>query len=234
MPLWVTDNLIHITFAIYLVAYLFRDILYLRIVTVIAVSVEILYFYFLPEPLWPPIIWSLIFIAVNVYQVGVLVLERRPAVLSPSLQHLRQRLFPGLRPRELLKLADQGEWRALPAGARVLEEGAERGELLALVSGKVRVERGGEILAKLGPGHLLGEMSFLTGEALSATVIAESAVRVLAWEHEALNLFLDRHEHLRGSFQVAIGTDLVRKLTQRSAFEHDRTGSHRRTPPLNA
>jgi hypothetical protein len=53
-----------------------RDILWLRIFTVVAAACLILYFYFLPEPLLTPVYWNILFIALNFFWIARLLHER--------------------------------------------------------------------------------------------------------------------------------------------------------------
>ena len=72
------DLLIHSANVLYLVAYVIRDILWLRVFTIIAASCLACYLYFLPEPLLTAVYWNLLFILLNLYSVGRLIVERRP------------------------------------------------------------------------------------------------------------------------------------------------------------
>jgi len=72
------EVLIHSANVIYLVSYVMRDILWLRVFTVIAAACLILYFYFLPNPLLTPVYWNILFIILNVFWIARLFLERRP------------------------------------------------------------------------------------------------------------------------------------------------------------
>ncbi len=54
------DLLIHAANLLYLFAFMVRDILWLRSLTVIAAACLIPYFYFRPEPLMMPIYWNLV------------------------------------------------------------------------------------------------------------------------------------------------------------------------------
>ena len=56
------EALIHSANVLYLVSYTMRDILWLRVFTVIAACCLIPYFYFQTEPLLAPIYWNLLFI----------------------------------------------------------------------------------------------------------------------------------------------------------------------------
>lgn len=71
------EYFINIANALYLLSYFVRDILWLRVLTVIAASCLILYFYFRPEPLMAVVYWNLFFIALNIYWVFRLLSERR-------------------------------------------------------------------------------------------------------------------------------------------------------------
>ena len=72
------DYLINIANILYLFSYLVRDILWLRILTVIAASCLIPYFYFRPDPLIIAIYWNLLFTSLNIFWIGRLLIERRP------------------------------------------------------------------------------------------------------------------------------------------------------------
>ena len=73
---------IHIANVLYMLSYLMRDILWLRILTVLAASCLIPYFYFRSDPLFAAIYWNLLFTLLNVYWICHLLLERRPVRLT--------------------------------------------------------------------------------------------------------------------------------------------------------
>ncbi|MGH7611689.1 MAG: cyclic nucleotide-binding domain-containing protein [Candidatus Dormibacteria bacterium] len=81
--------------------------------------------------------------------------------------------------RELSSLVMRGNVspriRSTKAGEVITEEGALEDELILVLDGVVRVERGGERLAELGPGALLGERAILEGGARTATLRAVTA-----------------------------------------------------------
>jgi hypothetical protein len=63
--------------AIYLVSYAVRDILWLRVLTVVAAALLIPYYSMQAVPLRAAIEWNIIFIAINCYWVIRLIIERR-------------------------------------------------------------------------------------------------------------------------------------------------------------
>lgn len=66
---------------------------------------------------------------------------------------------------------------AAPAGTVLLTQGEDARRALVLVSGRVRVEAAGTVLARVDdPGAVVGEMAGLLGTPRSATVTAETDV----------------------------------------------------------
>ncbi len=70
------DYLVHIANLLYLASYLMRDLIRLRVLTVVAAFCLIPYFYLQPTPLTAPICWNLFFIALNVGWIVRLVREK--------------------------------------------------------------------------------------------------------------------------------------------------------------
>ena len=69
-----------------------------------------------------------------------------------------------------------------PAGAVLVEEGAPGTDVLLILDGIVRVERGGERLAEYGPGALLGERAHLEGGIRTSSNIAVTPCRVAMFD----------------------------------------------------
>ncbi len=69
-----------------------------------------------------------------------------------------------------------------PAGAMLFEEGQPGSDVLLILDGIVRVERGGERLAEYGPGALLGERAHLEGGLRTSTNVAVTPCRVALFD----------------------------------------------------
>lgn len=124
----------------------------------------------------------------------------------PSLAALRSILaFRDVSDIELKRLAEQMVMRNYPKKAVIIRQGEPSSHIYFLVSGFVKVCRGGPLsqlgaddrrgrdrqeiaLAILGAGHMLGEMAALTDAARSASVVALSECSLIQFEREA---FLD-------------------------------------------
>ena len=208
------NYLVHTANILYFFSFSVRDILWLRCLTVLACSSLIPFYYLQPKPLMVPILWNFAFIGLNVVQIGILIYERRPIRFTDDENRLFQMVFLILTPVEFLKLLKIARWME----ARPSEELARKGEILdsvmVIFSGRVSVRVDGRFVAELTNGQFIGEMSFLTGESASATVIAMEPTRYVAWSKEALKLFLERNPDLFPPLQTVIGGDLVKKLKQ--------------------
>lgn len=79
MPIQLIDDAANILF---LCGFLFRDILLLRTLSTTGYLTVLPYYYLQPEPLWTPIVWTLLFIAINAYHIRRLLRDRRPLGLE--------------------------------------------------------------------------------------------------------------------------------------------------------
>ena len=99
-------------------------------------------------------------------------------------------LFSDLTPGQSGIISSAVGKRRFRRGETIVEQGAVSGMLFMILSGKARVvaqdDRGREvIMASLGPGDCIGEMSLIDGDPHSATVRAEVQTDVLTLEHDA-------------------------------------------------
>ncbi|MEK7742827.1 MAG: sigma 54-interacting transcriptional regulator, partial [Elusimicrobiota bacterium] len=99
-------------------------------------------------------------------------------------------LWSSLSERTLRAIAVAMKPASLAFGDTLIHQGDQGSRLYAIVSGGVEVRlrtEGGEtvVLAKLGQGECVGEMSLLTSDAASADVVAVNFVECLTLEREA-------------------------------------------------
>ena len=121
-----------------------------------------------------------------------------PEDVSQTVALHRERILEALRrvdflsvlsPEELNRLADQATIRLYLTGEAVVHQGEEGAEMFFILDGhaEVRVGEGNEAaLATLHPLQFFGEMSLLTGERRSATIVAQTRLEVLVVGKEAI------------------------------------------------
>lgn len=110
---------------------------------------------------------------------------RPPAPGSPirqddKIEYLqRVPIFEGCSGRQLRALARIAEVLEEPEGKILTRAGEPGTEFFVIVDGTARAEVSAEKQVRLGPGDFFGEMSLLDGGPRSATVVAETAIRLL-------------------------------------------------------
>ena len=99
---------------------------------------------------------------------------------DPRVELLRSvPLFMECSDRQLEFIATQVEDVDIPTGDVLCREGTSGGDFFVIVKGTARVERDGKMLRTLGPGGFFGEIAIIDGGPRTATVTAETPMRVL-------------------------------------------------------
>lgn len=88
-------------------------------------------------------------------------------------------LFQGFATRHLVELAKASDEVDFGPRARVVEEGQLGEALFVVISGSGRVLRAGRKVGEVVPGDFFGELSAIDGGPRTATVEAETPMRVL-------------------------------------------------------
>jgi CRP-like cAMP-binding protein len=144
---------------------------------------------------------------------------------SDEEQAATKRLGPGLAKDRVRKLLSLGNWSDVSPGHVLTREGLPVTHLIYVASGVCRIEIDGTIVATIGAGGLIGEMTYHTGQPATATVIVDAVSRILAFERDALEGFLDRNDDIRDALERSIAGDLRHKLAATTqTLTEDRRG----------
>ncbi len=92
-------------------------------------------------------------------------------------------LFSHLSPEEAHRLAAFATETSVADGQILMKQGDYSTELIAIEEGTADVIRGGQKIASLREGDLIGEMGLLSRERRNADVIATSPMRVMKLTH---------------------------------------------------
>jgi hypothetical protein len=199
------DDLANLTF---LGAYLVKDILWLRLLTIVG-SLVVIPFYLLQ---WTPIMWSGVFISVNAVRACGIVKERRPVAFTGDEQLLYDKTFSTLSPQQFKRLLAVGEWQDLERGHVLHSTGDPLDSLEAVVRGELEARRHGRVLGHARPGDLAGLASVLSGspELYDATVTQPA--RVMRWRRADLQKSVGVDESLTSALRKIAGAALAEKL----------------------
>lgn len=206
------DYLINIANILYLFSYLVRDILWLRILTVVAACCLIPYFYFRPDPLIIAIYWNLLFTSLNIFWIGRLLVERRPVQLTGNDLRLYQLVFRCLTPREMQQLLKLGRWKIAAVQECFISQGDALEHLMVICAGKACVVKNGKAMEELGDGQFIGGIPFATESLAPADVVALEETHYMSWPKDRLRDFLDDKAELSAALQLTLGFDLSKRL----------------------
>jgi CRP/FNR family cyclic AMP-dependent transcriptional regulator len=103
----------------------------------------------------------------------------------------RNRLFDELTKRDLLRVIDQSKELEHAPGRVIVVEGSPGVGFHLVLEGTAVVTRNGRRLRTLGPGESFGDIAVIDGGPRSASVTADTQLRVLSlppWQFKALLL----------------------------------------------
>ena len=99
------------------------------------------------------------------------------------------------------------------AGATLFEEGDAADGVASILEGNVEILKRGVVLATLGPGTVVGELSmFVPSASRNATARASTPVRMIKWRAEDLQDRLARHERLATAIVADVAFVLAERL----------------------
>jgi Cyclic nucleotide-binding domain len=182
----------HISYLLIAISYWLTDIFWLRVVAVVGLSLEILYFWHSGGDLRTGMGWDLIFIAINLYQLYRLVKDRLSLRLPEADRDLLRSVFIGLEDSQIARLLIAGEFSDFADGTTLAEENEALERIFFICSGHARVTIGGREVSHLEKGSFVGEVAFLTDKPATATVIAEGDMRALAFDRGELRQFFHK------------------------------------------
>jgi len=105
-------------------------------------------------------------------------------------------LFSDFSKRHLGRLAKEADELAFGPGEAIVEEGAPGETLFIVLSGSGKVVRKGRRVGGVVPGDFFGELSALDGGPRTASILAETPVRVLRLFRHTLLALLRDEPHL--------------------------------------
>lgn len=205
-----TDLIGHLAFGLIAFSFLVKDILWLRLVSILASAFGMAYNYFIPaNPMWIAIGWNGVFIALNLYHIAVLIYEKRPIKMAPKDKELYETMFRGLSPVEYLKISKVAEWQKFSKGERMIRQGTLVSDLILIYNGQVEVEVENKVVAELRDGQFVGEMSFLTGKPATATCKVSRDSECLVWKQQEFKDLLKRNPSLYYTMQSLLSNQLI-------------------------
>ena len=129
---------------------------------------------------------AFVFVAVNTVQISVLRRRARRGAMLEEETGLFERLLGIEDPGRQAHLRDLMTWRDVEEGEVLMRQHQLDPPLIYVARGGVHVECDGRIVGTCGPEEFLGEMSLVSGQTASATVIVAQRSRVATFDRDAL------------------------------------------------
>lgn len=192
-----------------------RDILWLRVLTVISLFFEIPYYYFQSEPLWDGIGWDTAFILINVFWITYLAIERRPVRFTDEQKRIYEIALNRLKPHHARKLFKTGKNKSVAENETIAEQGERLHEIALITDGSVALKMNKKTVEELGPGHFIGSAIFLEGRRDSQTIaqiVAIKPTRMITWNHKQLRKMIENDNQLSMAIEASLGLDIARLL----------------------
>ncbi len=138
--------------------------------------------------------------------------ERRSVRFTDEEQGMLDSLVAGLSKSRARHLIDQGMWLSGKEGDVLTREGEPVGHLYFLAEGEARVMSLGRQVGRCRAGDLIGELTVLSGETASATVILNGPARFWCAPAEDLRPYVEAHDDIKRAIEHGFATALKAKL----------------------
>lgn len=116
--------------------------------------------------------------------------------------------------RDIEWMTSNGQKRNISKGITLIQKGKSIDHLYIILSGEFNVysQNGTELVARLGSGEILGEMSFLESRPPSVSVIATEHSQVYSISKDAIYLRMLSHPEFKGNFYYSLALFLSNRL----------------------
>jgi hypothetical protein len=158
------------------------------------------------------LIWASLLLAACLAMLGRRLWGNRSVRFTAEEQAMLDRLFTELPRSRARHLIDQGLWLSGKTGDVLTREGEKVDHLYYLAEGEARVVSMGSQVGTCRPGDLIGELTVLSGETASATVILNSPARFWCAPADDLRPYVEAHEDVRRAIEHGFATVMKAKL----------------------
>lgn len=157
-------------------------------------------------------VWMGLLLVACLFLLGRALYEKRKESFTAEEQRMIDSLVTGLSQTRARHLIDQGMWLTGKAGDVLTREGEPVEHLYFLAEGDARVLMAGRQIATCHAGDLIGELTVLSGDKATATVILEGSARFWCAPAEDLRPYVEAHDDIRRAIEHGFARALKAKL----------------------
>lgn len=203
--------LVHIAALSQVCGYLLRDQLLLRAMLLAGTVLYGAYYVLYPDrPLWDAIFWSVVMASANLWVIRAIVHDRRTHKMDEQEERL-YRVFHKLPPGEFRRLMATATFRVALKETVLTRQGEWPDRLFFVMEGTVVIRKGERTFTYM-PGTFIGELSMLTDQPASATVVLPTGGRYVTWDRAELMALLTRRPSIKLALDSLLSRDMAAKL----------------------
>ncbi len=196
----------------YCLAYLVTDMVWLRILSIIAALCTFPYFIFQQQVMYSAVFWQSAFVLINVFNLILIYINRKPVALSERELLVKNMVFRHFTSRETAALLKPVAWCSGLPGDQLVIQGETLGKIYLLYAGKIKIVQNGVTVAYRGPGSFIGEIGFMTNAAATADVLFDEESMYIEWDVAELRALLRRKHSLGRGFESLLAVNVANKL----------------------
>ena len=208
-----SPHIANLAYILFCITFFLRNIFYIRMIAIVAIILLITYFYFYSAgPMWVPLRWNLLFLAINVGMIIYLCKERYDFKFTKKEKELLETLFKNFPKNEFRRLMEAGLWKQVKENTKLIEEGKSVEELIMLYEGEAQVSTNKGLDKKILSGNFIGEVSFLSDKLATASVKTISSAKILIWKQKSLKRICKRFPQTDVHLKSLLGVQLAEKF----------------------
>jgi CRP-like cAMP-binding protein len=200
--------------------FLMTDVLSLRVLLVGGYSGLVVFHALHPSPLQIPMLWSAVFVGVNLMAVVALTKDRFPPQFSEDLTKIHEEYFPQMTRGEFAKLLAMSHEEVQPEGTELITEHVFSDKLYFIAEGEAEIlvhrHDTSPLRFPIKRGGFVNDVAFQSGPRAKAygTVRCLSRCRLLVWSQDQLRESLQREPSVMQHLNHVLVASLVWKLLQ--------------------
>jgi len=207
------DLLVYALLAAFALTSVISNIFWLRLVTVFGSVISIVsYLILVQDKQWFVLLFAILIVTANLYKIWRISRESAHMHFSENEILLHQKVFNELNQNQYMALMRIAVWRDVNNGEIVVHKG-ENVECLSLIfNGMFKVDVGKNHYIEIRDGQFIGEMSYVSGNPGSGTVVAEEDSLLIEWPQNELKALVAQDHVIGNCIQALFNADLMKKL----------------------
>lgn len=112
---------------------------------------------------------------------------------------MTETFFDAFTPQEVARISAAGTHLTLPEGWSPIWENTPADKAYIVLAGEVSVRKGGDEVARLGPGDIVGEAAILNRKLRNASIVALTPLELIHLTDDAVRTLCDRMPSFRAT-----------------------------------